>query len=486
MNNVHIKNLWKVATAYLVGSFALIQFANIAFPYFEVEQYLGLSSDEIMKALFIGLPVGLPLVLTGFYFLRRSGIIEENTSIEPKLQINSGSYKQKIAVIPFTNLNKDEDGAFLVDGIVEDLITEFSMIKEIEILSRQSCFDFREKNYAMDEFKQDFNLDYVVSGSIRVVQDRLRISVELSELNEGNVIWGNKYDRVKEDIFDIQDEIVRKITISLLGEIELSSLERAKRKPTENMNSYEFLLKGKELHHKFTKEDNEESLRILDSSIEADKNNSQAYAWKACALGQAYGRGYKENTDELVTEIIDNINKAVELNTNDFEAHRMLAEVHLSMHDFEKALDHGSKAFQLNPNDPRVSSVYGEILIRIKKLDEGISLLEKAYELDPIPQGQSTSDRRICALLTGYYLSNNIKRCEELINQIVEIDFKSWLLSIDIYNHNNKTLEDQTWFTKGISKFKDLDFRLEVDRFHLNNKDLSKNLVDKAESILIN
>ena len=120
MNNVHIKNLWKVATAYLVGSFALIQFANIAFPYFEVEQYLGLSSDKIMKALFIGLPVGLPLVLTGFYFLRRSGIIEENTSIEPKLQINSGSYKQKIAVIPFTNLNKDEDGAFLVDGIVEN------------------------------------------------------------------------------------------------------------------------------------------------------------------------------------------------------------------------------------------------------------------------------------------------------------------------------------------------------------------------------
>ena len=486
MNNVHIKNLWKVATAYLVGSFALIQFANIAFPYFEVEQYLGLSSDEIMKALFIGLPIGLPLILTGFYFLKKSGIIEEKNTVETKLQINSGAYKQKIAVIPFTNLNKDEDGAFLVDGIVEDLITEFSMIKEIEILSRQSCFDFREKNYSVDEFKQNFNLDYVVSGSIRVVQDRLRISVELSELNEGNVIWGNKYDRVKEDIFDIQDEIVRKITISLLGEIELSSLERAKRKPTENMNSYEFLLKGKELHHKFTKEDNEESLRVLDSSIEADKNNSQAYAWKACALGQAYGRGYKENTDELVTEIIENINKAVELNNNDFEAHRMLAEVHLSMHDFEKALDHGSKAFQLNPNDPRVSSVYGEILIRMEKLDEGISLLEKAYELDPIPQGQSTSDRRICALLTGYYLSNNINRCEELINQIVDIDFKSWLLTIDIYNDNDKDLQNQVWFTKGISKFKDFDLRLEVDRFHLNNKALSKDLVNKAESILIN
>ena len=101
-------------------------------------------------------------------------------------------------------------------GIVEDLITEFSMIKEIEILSRQSCFDYREKKYSLNEFKKDFGIDYVVSGSIRVINERIRISVELSELNEGKVLWANKYDRVKEDIFDIQDEIVRKITISLI------------------------------------------------------------------------------------------------------------------------------------------------------------------------------------------------------------------------------------------------------------------------------
>ena len=292
-------------------------------------------------------------------------------------------------------------------------------------------------SYSLEQFKKDFDIDYAVSGSIRVVNNRIRISVELSELNDGNVIWGNKYDRVKEDIFDIQDEIVRKITISLIGEIELSSLERAKRKPTENMNSYECLLKGKELHHRFTKEDNQECIKALDLSIKADTNNSQAYAWKACALGQAYGRGYRNDTEQLMTEIMLNINKAVELNNNDFEAHRMLAEVHLSLHDFEKAIDHGSKAFKLNPNDPRVSSVYGEILIRTNKLDEGISYLEKAYELDPIPQGQSTSDRRICALLTGYYISDNFEKCSEMINKIVDIDFKSWLLSYDIYKKND-------------------------------------------------
>ena len=305
------RDLWKIATAYLVGSFALIQFVNIALPYFEVESILGLSSDLLMRFLFIGLPIGLPLVLVIGFVLNKKGLINQISSTNDNKD-NYGSYKQKIAVVPFTNLNKDEDGAFLVDGIVEDLITEFSMIKEIEILSRQSCFDFREKNYSLDEFKKDFGIDYVVSGSIRIISERIRISVELSELNEGKVIWGNKYDRVKEDIFDIQDEIVRKITISLIGEIELSSLERAKRKPTENMNSYECLLKGKELHHKFTKEDNQECIKALDQSIKADSNNSQAFAWKACALGQAFGRGYREDTDTLIEEIMDNINMAVE------------------------------------------------------------------------------------------------------------------------------------------------------------------------------
>ena len=483
MQKVEIKDLWKVCTGYLVGSFALIQFANIAVPYYEIEQYIGINSEELMRVLFISLPIGLVFVLILTYFLKRKGIIS-NEGISGNTINKEGSYKQKIAVIPFTNLNKDDQGAFLVDGIVEDLITEFSMIKEIEILSRQSCFDFRDKSYSMDQFKTDFNLDYVVSGSIRIIEDRLRISAELSEISEGNVIWANKYDRVKEDIFDIQDEIVRKITIALIGEIELSSLERAKRKPTENMNSYECLLKGKELHHKFTKEANEESLKVLDLSIEADKNNSQAYAWKACALGQAYGRGYKENTDELISEIIININKAVELNNNDFEAHRMLAEVHLSMHDFEKALNHGSKAFQLNPNDPRVSSVYGEILIRTDDLIKGINLLEKAYELDPIPQGQSTSDRRLYALLTGYYLSNDVIKCKELVDKVVEIDFKSWLLTSDIFQSNNKSYESESWYKKGINQFKDLDFNLEVDRFHLNNDQLKNNLIKKAKLLL--
>ena len=104
------------------------------------------------------------------------------------------------------------------------------MIRELEVVSRQSCFDFKSSGINIKEFSKKFGVDYIVSGNIRSSGKRVRISVELSETINNNLIWNNKYDRILEDIFEVQDEIVRKVSIAILGEIEISSLERAKKK----------------------------------------------------------------------------------------------------------------------------------------------------------------------------------------------------------------------------------------------------------------
>ena len=243
------ERLWKWTTAYVVGAIAFIQLASILLDNFSSERVFGASSETVMQVIFIALLVALPIVIAAAYFFRNESLyaLAESGAITA-----SGDYKQRLAVIPFANLNQDQDGGFLVDGIVEDVITEFSMVREIEILSRQTCFNLRDKDLSNDKLRNEYGLDYVVSGSIRALEDRLRISVELAETVAGNVVWSNKYDRVKKDVFDIQDEIVRRITIALIGEIEISSLKRAHRKPTENITSYEFLLQGKNNHHKFT------------------------------------------------------------------------------------------------------------------------------------------------------------------------------------------------------------------------------------------
>ncbi|MEC9045681.1 MAG: adenylate/guanylate cyclase domain-containing protein, partial [Pseudomonadota bacterium] len=313
----------------------------------------------------------------------------------PDENLEGVSKKPRLAVLPFTNDGRDEDSGYLADGIVEDLITEFSMIREFEIVSSKTSFDFRDNDEDTSAFAAAHDLDFIISGGIRSSGKRVRISLELSEVESGKAVWRDRYDRVIEDIFDLQDEIVRTITISLLGEIEISSLQRAKRKATENISSYEYLLRGKEMHHRFDKEANAQALEFFDKAIQADPSNAQAHAWKACTLGQGVYRGFLEgDANEIINEGIENISRALEVNENDFECHRMLSAVYLSRHEYQLAEEHGRRAYDMNPNDPRVLAGYGEVLARVGKANEAIELLEKALSLDPVPQGQINSDNR--------------------------------------------------------------------------------------------
>ena len=392
--------------------------------------------------------------------------------------------KLKFAILPFTNTGNDEDSGFLVDGICEDLITEFSMMREFEILSRQTSINFKDEKKDIKEFSKEFNLDFIVNGSIRASGKRVRINIELSDARDDSIIWSNKYDRVLDDIFDLQDEIVRKISITLLGEIEISSLQRSKRKPTENISSYEYLLRGKEKHHQFTKEANGEALEYFDKAIQADPNNAQAYAWKVCTLGQAMFRGFSDKeTEILFAEAKRNIDKSLECNENDFECHRMLSAVYLSNHDYILAEDHGKKSFNMVPNDPRVLSGYGEVLVRIGKVDEGLELLNKAFDLDPVPQGQSTSDNRIKDLILGHFFADNFNKVIELSFELRVMDSRSLALILYSRSMLEQDISKSDNYEILRREFKDINWDQTVDRFHIPNKDLNDKLISYMKSI---
>ena len=371
-----------------------------------------------------------------------------------------------------------------MDGIFEDLITEFSMMREFEILSRQTSMNFKDENKDIKEFSNNFNLDFIVTGGIRASGKRVRINIELSDAKDDSIIWSNKYDRVIEDIFDLQDEIVRKISIALLGEIEVSSLQRSKRKPTENISSYEYLLRGKDNHHKFTKDANIEAIKNFDKAIEADVNNAQAYAWKVCTLGQAMFRGFSDKPpDEIMEECKQNIEKALELNENDFECHRMLSAVYLSNHDFVLAEDHGLKAFNMVPNDPRVLSGYGEVLVRVGKVDKGLELLNKAFELDPIPQGQSTSDNRIKDLILGYFFAKDYTKVIEYSFDLRIMDVRSLALILYSRSKLEQDIKASKEYKYLNQEFKDTDWTQVIDRFHIQDDSIEEDLRSFITSI---
>ncbi len=408
------------------------------------------------------------------------GQYEINHKVSEDLNRNR---KLKFALLPFTNSSQDEDSGFLVDGIVEDLITEFSMMREFEILSRQTSANYKKTYENIKEFSKAFDLDFVVTGSIRASGKRVRINIELSDAKDDSIIWSNKFDRVLEDIFDVQDEIVRKISIALLGEIEINSLQRAKRKPTDNMTSYEYLLRGKEKHHLFNKEANAEALHYFDKAIAADKNNAQAYAWKCCTLGQAMFRGYLENPDTLMEEAKYNIEKALESNENDFECHRMLSAVYLSNHEYGMAEDHGQKAYKMVPNDPRVLAGYGEVLVRVGKVKQGLEMLNKAYDLDPIPQGQSTSDNRLRDLILGYFFNDDFEKIIELGQELRHCDERSYILILYAKEKLGKSFKDSNEYRNYKSKYSSAEWSNIIDRFHIPDHKINKNLLQFSKFI---
>ena len=394
------------------------------------------------------------------------------------------NYKPKLAVMPFSNMNNDEEGGFLVDGIVEDLITEFSMIRELELVSRQSCFDFRDNNMELKKFCEKFAIDFVVIGNIRSSGKRVRISVELSDAKNEKQIWSKKFDKILEDIFDVQDEIVREISKTLLGEIELSSLERAQRKPTENLTSYELLLKGKVLHHKIEEDALLNALSTFDEAINADDANGQAYAWKACAIGQGLSRGFiKGDINEIWGEAEQCLEKALELNDNDFEVHRLMAEVNLSGKNFRAAEGHAKKSYEMVPNDPRVLSVFGEVSLRLGKIDQGLDALKLALEIDPIAQGKTNSDSRLSPVLFGEYMSRNKDQCLQLIDKLEVLDTRSWLITAKICRDEEHSFEELRWFKDGKEAFTDKDWIKEVGAFRLNNDSATEALVEFAKSL---
>ena len=475
--------LLKATTGYAVGSFALIQVASIVSDNISISEVTGLSNESFMQYLFIALLVLFPIFLIITYMIRRKSVDKQIMSSFDNNLDKIDDYRPKIAVIPFENLNQDKDQQFLVDGMAEDLLMELSMVKELSVATRKTCFGFKDKDYTSKEFKDEYGFDYIVTGSIRASDNKLRILIELSDMTDDRVIWTNKFDRSNDDIFEIQDEIVTKIVTCLVGEIEISSLKRAHRKPTNNMTSYEYTLRGRALNQQFEKNANAEAIKMLDAAIEADKTNPLPYSWKACTIGQSMALGFREDNDKTMADFLEALSKANELNDNDWNALRIIAEAYLTLDNLQQGMVYANKAYNANPNHPYVLWIYGRILIRYNKVESGIKILEHLYKIEPMALADVNTDRIVKELFIAYYLNDDYQKCNELFAQIHEHDFREWLIYVDIKTKQNIEYLKDVWFISGLDKYKDLNRKKEISLFHLNYKELSLNLLNLSNNL---
>ncbi len=291
--------------------------------------------------------------------------------------------KPSIAVLPFVNMSGDPDQEFFADGITEDVITDLSRFRDLFVISRNSAFVYKNKSVKAQTVAKELVVQYVLEGSVRKAGNRVRVTVQLIDAETDRHVWAERFDRELRDIFAIQDEVTASIVATLVGRLEAATHDRVKRKATDNMVAYECLLTGKILHNRATKADNAEALRVLDRAIALDPGYAHAHAWMACTLGQSWIYGWCADREATWNQVIEELHRALALDDNDSDVHRILAAVNLAHHDHDKALYHQERALSLNPNDDLLVVQQGELLTWLGRPEEGIEWIRKAMRLNP-------------------------------------------------------------------------------------------------------
>jgi serine/threonine protein kinase len=188
---------------------------------------------------------------------------------------------KSVAVLYFENLSGVKEDEYLRDGITEDIITELSKIRGLNTFSRPTVLAFRDKQVTPVQIGQQLKAAYVLTGSLRRAGNRLRINTQLVDTNTDFPLWSERYDREMKDVFEVQDEIARKIAEALRVTLSPQELEALAIKPTENLQAYDLYLRGKRYARRQTRQDLEFALQMFENAVAMDQSFALAYA--ACA-----------------------------------------------------------------------------------------------------------------------------------------------------------------------------------------------------------
>lgn len=288
--------------------------------------------------------------------------------------------KPSIAILPFANLGDDPAQGFFSDGVTEDIITELSRWRSLAVRSRSASFRYRGVAVDMSQVARDLNVRFIVEGSVRRMGDRIRITAQLIDSETGSHIWAEKFDRETVDIFAVQDQVVRTIVSTLVGRVQVSDVERARRKPPASLAAYEYLLQGNAIAWD-TPEGLDEATRLFEKAVEIDPNYGFAHALLAATC---YSKWYADfsGSDALLSQAYARARRSVELDENESTCFSMLAVVCLLRHSFDLALQHSRRAIEINPTNQWNNADMGQVLTYLGESEEALKWFTRAREID--------------------------------------------------------------------------------------------------------
>lgn len=315
--------------------------------------------------------------------------------------------KPSVVVLPFVDQGNAGSDSWFADGITEDITSNLSKFQNLFVIARNSAFVYKDRKIPPQQVSRELGVRYVAQGTIRKAGNRARISVELVDAESGQMIWGERYDRNIDDIFEVQDEIANTVVVATAAQIETTETDRARVKPPSDMAAYDFVLQGQQFAYRYRRDDNAQARKLFQAAQDVDSRYARASAAISRTLNIDWRYSWSESQETALDQALEYARNAVEFDAGDARGFGELGFAHLYRKEHDAAIESYERALRLNPNDADLMSDMADALCHCGRTEEGLVLLEKAMLLNPF-----YPDQYLWHLGGAYY---NMKQYEDAI-----------------------------------------------------------------------
>jgi adenylate cyclase len=313
--------------------------------------------------------------------LKSSETSEAAASDRPDLDLPD---EPSIAVLPFTNMSGDPEQEYFSDGIAEDIITALSRIPRLFVVARHSTSAYKGQAVDIKQVGREQGVQFVLEGSVRKSGNRIRITAQLIDASTGNHRWADRYDRDLIDIFAVQDEITRNVTIAVQVELTAGEQARLWAGGTDNIEAWECVVRGNEYVHRHAHEDNQEARRLADRALSLDPDYANAWVLYGLVYYEEAMWGWGSSREASLSTAEEAANRAIELEEFSPDGFSLLAIVKSEQAEFDEAVEIGRKAVSLSPRHAPNLALYTVALGRAGNYQAALQQIKRAIRLSPI------------------------------------------------------------------------------------------------------
>ena len=290
--------------------------------------------------------------------------------------------RPSIAVLPFTNMSGDVEQEYVADGIAEDITTGLSRLRWLFVIARNSSFTYKGRNVDVREVGRELGVRYVLEGSLRTSGDRMRITAQLVEAATGNHLWADRYDRAREDVFAVQDDITESVLGCIQPKVYAAEYERVKMRPPLSLDAWESFIRAMVLYSRHSDASTREALTLLDQAVAVDPGYAQAHGLRAVCLAWRVYQGW-EPREMLFEEAAEAAANAIACDPDEPWASLALGFIALaSLRDGDAGEAFG-RAIDVSPNFAYAHGLLGAAHAFGGRPEQAIECIDHGVRLSP-------------------------------------------------------------------------------------------------------